>query len=73
MVTPPIVLGAGKLTWLPADRPCAVRPTSTKAEAFAVVKERIKKIRIPDMQYRNDIYKCTKERYEILSRQGWLK
>lgn len=42
-------------------------------EAFAVVKERIKKIRIPDMQYRNDIYKCTKERYDILSRQGWLR
>ena len=42
-------------------------------EAFAVVKEKVKKIRIPDMQYRNDIGKTTKGRYEELSRMGWLR
>lgn len=45
----------------------------TIEEAFATVKERVKKIRIPDMQYRQDIFKCTKQRYEELSAMGWLK
>lgn len=41
--------------------------------AWSAVKDKIKKIKIPDMQYRNDLYKCTKERYDVLSAQGWFK
>lgn len=42
-------------------------------EAFALTAARIKKIKIPDMQYRNDIYKCTWSRYEVLQREGWFR
>lgn len=45
----------------------------TIEEAFAGVKEWVKKIRIPDMQYRQDLYKCTKQRYDELCAMGWLK
>lgn len=41
-------------------------------DVFYKVNEKIKNLRIPDMQYRNDIEKCVSERYKILSLQGWL-
>ena len=42
-------------------------------EAWGRLGEKIKKINIPNMQYRNDIEKTTTERYNILARQGWLR
>ena len=41
--------------------------------AWSAVGQKVKKIRIPDMQYRQDLYKCTKDRYDVLSSQGWFK
>lgn len=46
---------------------------SSPEEAWDCVKKRTRCIRIPDMQYRQDMYKCTKIRHESLSRWGWLK
>lgn len=45
----------------------------TIEDSFSMMGDRVKKIKIPDMQYRNDIYKCTKERYNILEREGWFR
>lgn len=45
----------------------------TIEEAFGKVNEQVKKIKIPDMQYRNDIYKCCNERYQLLSKEGWFR
>lgn len=45
---------------------------NTIAEAFTKVKDKIKRIKIPDCQYRTDIDKTTKRRFEILKSQGWL-
>lgn len=42
-------------------------------EAWASVQARIKQIKIPDVQYRKDLYKCTKKRYMELSVMGYLK
>ena len=42
-------------------------------EAWAAVTAKIKHIKIPDMQYREDLYKCTKKRYEAVSLLGLLK
>lgn len=42
-------------------------------EAFGRVYGKIDKISIPDMQYRTDIRRTTKERYRILESQGWLR
>lgn len=42
-------------------------------ECWGKVNEKVKKIQIPDMQYRSDIEKTTTERYNILARQGWLR
>lgn len=42
-------------------------------EAFGRMNEKVKKIHIPDMQYRNDIEERTTKRYNILSSQGWLR
>ena len=41
-------------------------------EAFGKLEDRLKKIQIPDMQYRTDIEKKTSERYYELLRQGWI-
>jgi phosphoribosylamine-glycine ligase len=43
------------------------------SEVFNKVSEKIKRIHIPDMQYRTDIEKTTTERYRILDSQGWLR
>lgn len=45
----------------------------TIQEAWGKLGEKIKKINIPNMQYRCDIEKTTTERYNILARQGWLR
>ena len=45
----------------------------TPDEAWAVVKEKIKGIKIPDMQFRQDLAKRTWKRYEGLARWGWFK
>jgi len=42
-------------------------------EAWAKVRNKVKTIQIPDMQYRDDLHKTTQERYDILARQGWLR
>lgn len=42
-------------------------------EAFDKVKELIKMVNVPDMQYRQDIHKTTFNRYKILATQGWLR
>ena len=41
-------------------------------EAFGKLEDRLKKIQIPDMQYRTDIGKKTSERYYELLKQGWI-
>jgi len=42
-------------------------------ECFDKVEGRIKRLQIPNMQYRGDILKCVYERYKTLSNQGWLR
>lgn len=45
----------------------------TIEEAFMQVDQKIRKIKIPNMQYRGDIYKSTKKRYIEMQRNGWFK
>lgn len=45
----------------------------TIQEAFGKVCQKIKKIHIPDMQFRTDIEESTTKRYRILDQQGWLR
>jgi phosphoribosylamine-glycine ligase len=45
----------------------------TIEEVFEKLDDRIKKIVIPDMQYRTDIKESVLKRYTTLSRQGWLR
>lgn len=42
-------------------------------EAFDVVKMKIDKIKVPNKQYRTDIYTKTFKRYHELQKQGWLR
>ena len=42
-------------------------------EAVEMCETRIKKLKIPDIQWRNDIGKCCEKRYNALERNGWLK
>lgn len=42
-------------------------------EAWAVVKEKIKCLKLPDAQYRQDLARRTWKRYEGLARWGWFK
>jgi phosphoribosylamine-glycine ligase len=42
-------------------------------EAVEVCEARIKKLKIPDLMWRNDIGKCCEKRYNALERNGWLK
>jgi phosphoribosylamine--glycine ligase len=42
-------------------------------EAFDEMDERVKRIKIPQMQLRTDIKKCTKKRYNELDMDGWFK
>jgi phosphoribosylamine--glycine ligase len=41
--------------------------------AFNECQVAIDELRIPDMQYRNDIEKCVESRYELLRKNGWLR
>jgi phosphoribosylamine-glycine ligase len=42
-------------------------------EAVEVCEARIKKLKIPDLMWRDDIGKCCEKRYNALERNGWLK
>ncbi len=42
-------------------------------DVFGRLGAKINKIRIPDMQYRNDIQELVTKRYKILDSQGWLR
>lgn len=42
-------------------------------EAFAESEGHIKRLKIPDVMWRNDVCKCIKEKYFTLERQGWLR
>ncbi len=42
-------------------------------EAFGRTYSKVDKISIPNMQYRTDVRRTTKERYRILESQGWLR
>ena len=51
----------------------AVLGTSNSIEgAFAITDRKLKQVQIPNMQYRTDIQKSTKRRYEQLQDWGWL-
>lgn len=50
-----------------------IQTGGTLQDAWGRVKEYVKKIHIPDMQYRTDLEESTTKRYITLSRQGWLK
>jgi phosphoribosylamine-glycine ligase len=50
-----------------------IQTGGTIQESFRRLDEKVKKIHIPDMQYRTDIEKTTTERYRILDSQGWLR
>ena len=52
---------------------CPIQSGGSIQETWGRVGEKIKKINIPNMQYRSDIEKTTTERYNILARQGWLR
>jgi phosphoribosylamine--glycine ligase len=45
----------------------------TNNAAFYNVKQLIKELKIPDMQYRTDMHEFCGARYNILDRQGWLR
>lgn len=62
-----VTAGASGMIAVPIDT------GDTPEEAFYKVEQRIKRIKIPDMQYRTDLLKRTKKRYDILATQGWLK
>lgn len=51
---------------------CPIETGSSSTEAFQKLKARVKKIQVPDMQYRSDIQKSTLERYMKLDEQGWF-
>jgi phosphoribosylamine-glycine ligase len=45
----------------------------TSNAAFYNVKQLIKEIKIPDMQYRTDMHEYCNARYNILAKQSWLR
>jgi phosphoribosylamine-glycine ligase len=53
---------------------CApIQVSFTPESSWDKVYDKVKKIQIPDVQYREDLKKTTMERYTILQRQGWLR
>lgn len=52
---------------------CPISTAMTIADAFDGVDSQIKKLTIPDLQYRTDIKDKVLKRYEILGKQGWLR
>lgn len=47
--------------------------SETIAGAFDEVKAAIKRLDIPDLQYRCDVAECVEKRYTTLLQQGWLR
>jgi len=45
----------------------------TNNAAFYNVKQLIKELKIPDMQYRTDMHEYCGARYNVLDKQGWLR
>ena len=41
--------------------------------AFQECQEAIDNLRVPDLQYRNDLEQCITKRYELLRKHGWLR
>lgn len=62
-----VTVGVNGLIGVPIQ--CGGRPD----EAFSRVSEKIKKINVPDMQYRTDLEDRIMKRYITLQRQGWLR
>jgi phosphoribosylamine--glycine ligase len=52
---------------------CPIGTGSTIHDAFANVMTAIKRLDVPDLQYRDDIEKCVEARYIQLERWGWLR
>lgn len=52
---------------------CPIAKGISVNSAFYNVKELIKQLRVPDMQYRTDLHKFCKNRFDTLERKGWLK
>ena len=53
---------------------CApIQTGASPTEAWARTMGKVKKIQIPDVQYREDLEKTTMERYNTLMRQGWMR
>lgn len=50
-----------------------IQAAGTIQEAFGVLGERIKRIDIPDLQYRTDMEERCIKRYKVLANQGWLR
>jgi phosphoribosylamine-glycine ligase len=50
-----------------------IQSSSSLQGAFGKMTEMVKKIQIPDAQYRTDLEKSITERYRILDSQGWLR
>lgn len=51
---------------------CPIETGSTCTEAFMKLKDRVKSIQIPDMQYRDDLQKSLEKRYFKLDLAGWF-
>lgn len=51
---------------------CPIQTGETIGDAFDQINDRLKKLRIPDMQYRTDICDCVKERYYKMELRGLL-
>ena len=45
----------------------------TIKQAFNECEQAIDKLLIPDLQWRDDVAECCERRFEVLSRQGWLR
>lgn len=50
-----------------------IQTGGTLQTAFGRMKEMVKKIQIPDAQYRTDLEESITKRYRLLDAQGWLK
>lgn len=52
---------------------CPIAKGITNNAAFYNVKQLIKELKIPDMQYRTDLHEYCNARYNILDKQSWLR
>lgn len=51
---------------------CPIETSATPEGAFAQLKERLKKIQVPDAQYRTDLESSIIKRYRKLKEWGWI-